>query len=837
MPIRIPLSAGWRFSAGRAEPELFDSAKKPILDTWGEPVDLPHCFDSPERGTYAREIEIPGLEPGGRADLRFEGVAVRCRVWADGTEVGFHAGPYTPFTCTLARGEGDSPTRPVTKRIVVEVDGAEDPDTPPFGKVVDYLVYPGIYRGVNLLVRGPSFIGNLYARPSVGSPAGSVGSGGDAGCAAGTATARLTVDVEVEALPGSGESFSLEGKLTSIPDGRFVGGTACAGIRRGAGQSEDPTLDFGTLTEVELWDVDTPRLYLLEVILKSASGEVLDSVSSRIGFRDARWTPGGFFLNGRRLFLRGLNRHQCYPYSQAAMGPGGQRADAARLKRELGITMVRSSHYPPSPHFLDACDELGLLVFEELPGWQHIGSGVWKERALDNLRSMILRDRHHPGIVLWGTRINESADDHDFYKATSSLAKKLDPDRALGGVRCIRNSELLEDVYTFNDFTCDSAERGPAIADPGAVLGRNGRSPYLVTEHNGHMFPAKRFDREDILVEQALRHARVLDAAMGDNRVSGALGWCAFDYHTHSQFGSGDGICYHGVADLCRIPKPAAALYASQIDPSVRPVLEIASGFHPGDTPAFRILPIRIFTNCDDVRFLRGGEFVGTFRPDRATYPHLAHPPILIDDLIGDVIGARLDAEGFSPKQKALFLKLASRALQKGAAHLSLPEKLQFAWLLLASRKTPAQVENLVASYAFTMGGASAEFELVGMLGGKEVIRKKAGSDSQASALILRSDAPKLACVSGGEWDATRIEARLVDQYGTTCRYVFEPLEIRVEGPGRLIGPSTVSLVSGAIAFWVATVSSQPGDGKIGIEARCGRYSAHVELILETMHG
>src|SRR5690606_10362556 len=131
----------------------------------------------------------------------------------------------------------------------------------------------------------------------------------------------------------------------------------------------------------------------------------------------------------------------------------------------------------------------GLLVFEEIPGWQHIGDDAWKEVSKQELREMILRDRNHPSIVLWGVRINESGDDTDFYTQTNAIAHELDPTRQTGGVRYLRDSEFLEDVFTFNDFS-------------NGVMPPN-HQPYLITEFMGHMFPTKPWDNEERLVEHA----------------------------------------------------------------------------------------------------------------------------------------------------------------------------------------------------------------------------------------------------------------------------------------------------------------------------------------------
>ena len=97
-----------------------------------------------------------------------------------------------------------------------------------------------------------------------------------------------------------------------------------------------------------------------------------------------------------------------------------QRRDAWILRKELKCNIVRTSHYPQSPHFLDACDEYGLMVLEEIPGWQHIGDQQWKDLSVSYVEAMIRRDWNHPAIILWGVRVNESGDDHDFYTRTNA---------------------------------------------------------------------------------------------------------------------------------------------------------------------------------------------------------------------------------------------------------------------------------------------------------------------------------------------------------------------------------------------------------------------------------
>ena len=160
-------------------------------------------------------------------------------------------------------------------------------------------------------------------------------------------------------------------------------------------------------------------------------------------------------LNNEKVKLRGINRHQSYAYTGYAMPESMQRLDADIIKNELGMNAVRTSHYPQSKHFLDRCDELGLLVFTEIPGWQHIGDEEWKKVLCQDTEEMVLQNRNHPSVILWGVRVNESCDDDELYTMTNNIAHELDKTRFTAGVRNFKKSNLLEDVYTYNDFLYD----------------------------------------------------------------------------------------------------------------------------------------------------------------------------------------------------------------------------------------------------------------------------------------------------------------------------------------------------------------------------------------------
>ena len=227
---------------------------------------------------------------------------------------------------------------------------------------------------------------------------------------------------------------------------------------------------------------------------------------------------------------------------------------------------------------------------EEIPGWQHIGDEAWKQISIDNVRRMIRRDWNHPSIILWGVRINESRDDHDFYTRTNALAHQLDPTRQTGGIRYFQESEFLEDVFTMNDF--DFPLKPP------------NHPRYLNTEFVGHTYPDEDdIDQVERLTEHTLlRHARIHDQLASDPQSAGGIGWCAFDYNTHGNFGSGDRICYHGVTDIFREPKPAAGFYKSQCDPAEEVVLEPAFHWARGDASVGFSKAV-VCSNCDHIKF------------------------------------------------------------------------------------------------------------------------------------------------------------------------------------------------------------------------------------------
>ena len=631
----LPMNRNWRFSrtvAEGAHARDFDDSGYERVVIPHTNVRLPwHSFDEKSYefvSSYRRRFKLPPQARGKRVFVDFEGAMTASTVWINGQRLGEYKGGYTPFSFDLTPHldfDGENV-------LAVDLDSSERPDIPPFGYQIDYLTFGGIYREVSLRIVPATFIENVFAKPKDVL----------------TDHPSLDVDCYIQRTETSRDALTLE---VSLRDGDRVlaRGTQKVPAAQTGSEPAAYTVHLEKLGAIKLWDLSHPNLYNVQVRLLRGT-QAVDEVSRTIGFREAQFTDHGFELNGKVVKLRGLDRHQTFPFVGQAMPGRAQRSDAKILRNKLKCNIVRTSHYPQSRHFLDACDEIGLLVLEEIPGWQHIGDEPWKLISIDNVGRMIRRDWNHPSIILWGVRINESKDDHDFYIRTNALAHKLDPTRQTGGIRYFQESEFLEDVFTMNDF--------------GFPLKPPNHSRYLNTEFVGHTYPTKTIDQVERLTEHTLRHARIHDQLASNAQYAGGIGWCAFDYNTHGDFGSGDRICYHGVTDIFREPKPAAGFYKSQCDPDEEVVLEPAFHWARGDA-SIGFSNAVMCSNCDQIKLYIADELVATVDPDRKQFAHLRYAPFVVE--LGELFHkwGDLRLEGYIQGKQVIVKKYSGKGIDQ----------------------------------------------------------------------------------------------------------------------------------------------------------------------------
>ncbi len=730
----FPMNRNWRFHPAKAKgahlASFNDAAFQPVVIPHTNVVLPWHNFEDKDYefiSTYRRRFRNPAAARGKRVFVDFEGVMTASTVWINGVPLGEYRGGFTPFSFELTEHLHTDAENILT----VQVDSTERADIPPFGHEIDYLTFGGIYREVSLRIVSPTYIDNIHAQPKnvlTSAPSLDVDV-----FLAGKPAADLTIEVELRDGDTVIGKASSTGTLTSEPDpnAKMAPDTA-APANASTQTTQDParhTIILKGFSGIKLWDIQNPHLYNVKVSLFS-NGVLLDQDTRQIGFREAMFTPGGFSLNGKIIKLRGLDRHQTFPFVGQAMPARVQRKDADILRKGLHCNIVRTSHYPQSRHFLDRCDEIGLLVLEEIPGWQHIGPEPWKQVSIDNVGRMIRRDWNHPSIILWGVRINESLDDHSFYTRTNAFSHVLDTTRQTGGIRYLYNSELLEDVMTMNDF-------GFPLQKPNHPL-------YLNTEFVGHTFPTKTTDDDERQREHTLRHAAIHNQLASDPQYAGGIGWCAFDYNTHANFGAGDRICYHGVTDIFRENKPAAGFYKSQCDPDEEIVLEPAFHWANSDESTYFSKAV-VCSNCEHLKFyLREGslesnpwKLIAELDPNHAEFLHLTYAPFVletknIDRKVFDIAWGDLRIDGFIKGQRVISKTLSGRGVDR--KFTLLPDDL-----------------TLVADGA----------------------------------------------------DTTRVVMRVTDEFGAIRTYADAPIVLTLEGPGKLIGDNPFVLVGGTGAVWV----------------------------------
>jgi beta-galactosidase len=652
-------------------------------------------------------------------------------VTLNGTEVGDYLGGYLPFSCEITGA-----LQPAGNVLAVRLDSTFNLNVPPdrpgpaVSTSVDFWQPGGIYRDVRLRVVPQVFLADVFAKPVNVLDAG-----------ARQVVVQVTVDAAVVPAGTAEVAVWLRDEDRVVADGR-------AAVAITAPGQATVTVTLSGLGEVTLWDVDEPKLYHVVAALL-VDGRPWHEYRVRIGFREATFALDGFYLNGRRVKLLGVNRHQFFPFAGGAMPARVQARDAEIIRRELNCTMVRCSHYPQSEAFFDACDELGLLAWEEAPGWGYLGDQAWLALASRDIGQMIVRDRNHPSIVIWGARLNETPNNVPFYTSTNELAHRLDDSRptagAMAGMRLTTDYE--QDVFAENDYSSVTDAAGakqPSLEPPVDGVGR----PYLVTEAVGTLSGPARFyrrtDSQAVQQGQATAHARVHAIAAADDRYCGVLAWSGIDYPSGAGGNVYRGVKYTGVVDLFRVAKPGAAIYQAQVDPRVKPVIAPAFYWDFGPFSPVTSLPsAMICANLDRLEVYVGGSHFASVTPDSGDYGSLGYPPSFVD-------------------------------------------------------------------FRGVDGAARPDLRIDGYLGPDLVASRSLSSDPSFDRLAVVFDDAE---IEGDGVDATRLVFRVLDRYGAPRPYVTGQVTLSVSGPAVLVGdsPFDFAAAGGVGAVWIRSLPGVPG--------------------------
>lgn len=552
---------------------------------------------------YRKILNVSKKEIDKQLWLEFEGAMHLADVWVNGQHLIQHSGGYTPFvvdvTGMLHADRGNE--------ILVRLDNRNNPLIPP-GKpleTLDFCYYGGLYRDVNLIVKHPVHITHPIMANEV--------AGGGIFVTypyVSKQEAEIKVKTQVSNKVGTQRHLTIRHTLYEWSKKKGRGKKVAlveSPLVLAAGTTQHHTQQF-TVNNPKLWYPDSPALYVLRTEVMDGR-KVTDCEDTRIGIRRIEMTrEKGFVINDKPLKLEGSNRHQEYPYVGNAISDQAQYRDMYQI-RDNGFNTVRLGHYPQDPSVLEACDELGLLVIEPIPGWQFFNKAQgFVDHTYKDIRDLIRRDRNHPSVIMWETTLNESWPPKSWKDQAVRIAHEEFP-----GDQCYTSG----DTYGYDGFdVCyndwkEGYNRPNTTSKPGLIR------EYYDYEFGGHYSTTRvtRGDGDYALMQNAW------NAQWSYNRyrayypwtIGGAV-WSMYDYNR----GCCDNICYSGLADLFRLPKFGLLYFRTQMKegtftPAGPMTYEVFINSHwlegSSDT-------LQVYGNVDEVKLQLNGRVIARQYPD-----------------------------------------------------------------------------------------------------------------------------------------------------------------------------------------------------------------------------
>lgn len=621
------LVSGWRFYRFPAG-ETFDSAQE-LKVTWTD-VRLPHSARIEPRvvndqwqghALYQRSIFAKSQWQGKAIWLRFEGAMTTATLYLNDQPIYVHQGGYLPFTVDLS----DKLKFGEDNELRVLLDNRNNGLTGPKRlSALDFNTYGGLYREVRLFVRHPLHITDeMLANRQAG--------GGVFVHFPEVGVAQATVAIKTHIANEDDTPRSFRISQTLVFEDESVAQTSSAEVLLAHGESIDVETNL-VVPSPALWSPQSPNLHSLITRLH-VNDQVLEQRETEVGIRQIEISRAGISINGRRQFLRGVNRHQEYPYVGYAISPNAEYRDALMIK-EAGFDLVRLSHYPHSRHFMRAADKLGLVLIDAILGWQYSSrNDAFVEHSVQTCRDLIRRDRNHPSVVAWECSLNES-------RMSDYLVQQLH--QAVEQEYPYPNAYSAGWVAETYDIFLEARQH--RLGHPDRTIPAK---PYIVSEYGDWEYYAQNaglnqdawedLEEDARTSRQLLRHGETrllqqvknLQEAHNDNLSTVAIAdgyWAMFDYNR----GYADDLEASGLASLERIPKPSYHFFRSQRGPDAAsklfqagPMVHIASAWTENSPTS-----VTVYSNAQEVELLLNNHSLG--RQSSAVSPtstRIAHAP------------------------------------------------------------------------------------------------------------------------------------------------------------------------------------------------------------------
>lgn len=671
------MNPAWRFHKGAmegAETKEFNDKDWTVVSLPDGieylPTEASGCINYQGEVWYRKHFMPDAALKGKKLFLHFEAIMGKSKVFVNGKLLTEHFGGYLPVIVDVTDvldWNGDNV-------IAVWADNSDDPSYPP-GKaqdVLDYTYFGGIYRDCWLIAHNNVFITDPNYENEV--------AGGGLFVAFGKVSDALAeVQLKIHVRNATKNPFSGRVEYMLLqPDGTEVARLSDK-IQVKAGRATTVS-DRMPVKQPMLWTPSTPTLYNLLVRVLDKEGNVIDGYRRRIGIRSIEFKgKDGFFLNGRPYGkpLIGANRHQDFAVVGNAVANSIHWRDAKKLK-DVGMEIIRNAHCPQDPAFMDACDELGLFVIVNTPGWQFWNDAPeFAQRVYSDIRNVVRRDRNHPSVWLWEPILNETWYPADFAKNTRDIvdAEYPYPYCYSGSDSEARGHENFP-VYFAHPANMQDASKeidptktyftrewGDNVDDwsshnsPSRVARNWGEQPMRVQAQH-YACPYYPVTSYDVLYKQSPQH------------VGGCL-WHSFDH----QRGYHPDPFYGGLMDVFRQPKYSYYMFMAQ-RPAVKNDRNAGSGpmvYIAHEMTPFSGKDVTVYSNCDEVRltFNKGGKTY-TYKKDK-NRPGMPSPVITFPDVYDFMVD-----KAFSRTQKQDDVYLLAEGLIDGkvvATHKVVPAR------------------------------------------------------------------------------------------------------------------------------------------------------------------